>query len=347
METIKVAIGLFAHNEQDNILNTLESLATQNIFEDTSHSGLSIALTVVANGCTDNTVAIAREYLGNSHIFDGQVVDIAESGKSNAWNKFIHDDINSNADYFFCMDSDIRFGSNTVLSSLLVSLANSPTAYLAVDLALKDTYLKKQKSPYEYLSLFFSQLMKQGSTAVAGSLYCAKAARLRKVTMPKGLPVEDGFLRAMLVTDLFTKQDNNQRVLVVDDVCHYFTPEATLKGLLRHEERLLIGTFINSVIYKYLWAEVNRTDKDAGQLIVENNDQNPNWVENLIKQHREDNKHLIPRHFYFKYWVQWKSLSGFNRVTALPVLSIASVVKYFLLKKIERRLATESGLGYW
>jgi glycosyltransferase involved in cell wall biosynthesis len=74
MEAIKVAIGLFAHNEQGNILNTLQSLATQDIFVGTGDSGLSVCLTVVANGCTDNTVAIASEYLRNNHIIDGQVI---------------------------------------------------------------------------------------------------------------------------------------------------------------------------------------------------------------------------------------------------------------------------------
>ena len=76
---------------------------------------------------------------------------------------------------------------------------------------------------FERVSLFFSRMMKQGSTAVAGSLYCARGEKLRKITMPDGLPVEDGFLRAMLVTDLFTQKDNNKRILVVDNVCHYFT----------------------------------------------------------------------------------------------------------------------------
>ncbi len=347
MKAIKIAIGLFAHNEQDNLLTTLQSVASQDIFINSIDSGLSVRLAVIANGCTDKTIAIASQFLSNSSVINGQVIEIVEPGKSNAWNIFVHNDAYADIDYFFCMDSDIRFGSDTVLSSLLLALANSPVAYLAVDQAKKDTLLKKHRTFFESLSLLFSQLINQGSTAVAGSLYCAKAERLRHITMPKGLPVEDGFLRAMLVTDLFTQQDNNQRILVVEDVCHYFTPDPSIKSLLRHEERLLIGTFINSVIYQYLWAEVARTGRDAGQLISENNSNNPAWVENLIDRYREDNDRLIPRHFYLKYWVRWKSLSGLSRVIALPIIAVASVVKYFLLKKIERRLATESGLGYW
>lgn len=162
-----------------------------------------------------------------------------------------------------------------------------------------------------------------------------------------GLPVEDGFLRAMLVTDLFTRKDNNQRILVVDNICHYFTPETSIKALLRHEERLLIGTFINSVIYGYLWAEVAATDTDAGQLIKNNNLCNSNWVEALIFEYRESHSPLIPRHFYTKYWKKWKNLSLWQRVISCPVIGIASSIKYVLLKRVERRLAVESGLGTW
>ena len=159
--------------------------------------------------------------------------------------------------------------------------------------------------------------------------------------------MEDGFLRAMLVTELFTQQDNNQRILVVDQVCHYFTPDPSIKSLFRHEERLLIGTFINSMIYGYLWAEVAETGTDAGQLVARNNIHNPLWVEELINQYRQTHSPLIPRHFYFKYWKRWKGLDFWQRLISFPIIALASCVKYFLLKKVERRLATESGLGTW
>jgi hypothetical protein len=245
------------------------------------------------------------------------------------------------------MDSDIKFGSDNVISTLIERLSVSEEAYLAVDNAQKDTLLKANKTLFERFSLFFSRIMKQGSTAVAGSLYCAKGHQLRKIYMPDGLPVEDGFLRAMLVTDLFTQKDNNQRIMVVDDVCHYFTPDPSIKSLFKHEERLLIGTFINSVIYRYLWAEVPRTGNDAGVLISENNSSNPLWVEQLINEYRLTNEKMIPKHFYSKYWKRWKTLSHTKKIITFPLIAVATFIKYFLLKKVERRLINESGLGVW
>ena len=345
-EGLKISVGIFAHNEEKNILRTLESLARQDIFHK-NQLDACITVSVIANGCTDTTAAICNDYFDQHRWLAGRVLEITQAGKSNAWNKYIHADAQSDADYFLCMDSDISFGSNNVIYCLLSALIYESQAYLSVDVAKKDTALKKHKSLFEHISLFFSDLMNRGSSAVAGSLYCARGEKLREITMPVGLPVEDGFLRAMLVTDLFTRKDNNRRILVVDNVCHYFTPDASIKALLSHEERLLIGTFINSVIYGYLWAEVADTDTDAGQLIKNNNLRNPNWVEELIYQYRESHSPLIPRHFYTKYWKKWKKLSLSQRVISSPVIAIASSIKYVLLKRVERRLAVESGLGTW
>ena len=343
----KVSIGIFAHNEADNIIATLESLAEQDVFAPVKLPDCDITVFVLANGCTDETVPIAEAYLRKSPALDGNIVVIDKPGKSNAWNEFIHSSESESADYFVCMDSDITFGSANVISTLIDRLSASEEAYLAVDVAQKDTLLKTHKTMFEKVSLAFSQMMKQGSTAVAGSLYCAKGAQLRKIHMPDGLPVEDGFLRAMLVTDLFTKKDNNKRILVVNDVCHYFTPDPSIRSLFKHEERLLIGTFINSVIYGYLWQKVAQTGIDAGSLVSRNNREQPNWVEELIASYRETHDPLIPKHFYYKYWKRWKAFRLPIKIISFPVIVAGTVAKYFLLKKIERRLGLESGLGVW
>ena len=342
-----ISIGVFAHNEADNIVATLNSLSQQDIFSYKSSPDLKITVSILANGCTDNTVAIANNYLMQVPILNAQVIVIDKPGKSNAWNEFIHSAESKLVDYFVCMDSDITFGSKSVISTLITRLSRSDEAYLAVDVAQKDTLLKAQKTPFETFSLFFSRMMKQGSTAVAGSLYCGKAQQLRRIYMPDGLPVEDGFLRAMLVTDLFTKSDNKRRILVVEEVCHYFTPDGSMRALLRHEERLLIGTFINSVIYGYLWQQVIDTQLDAGCIVAKNNSEQPNWVEGLIGAYRDTHNPLIPRHFYHKYWSRWASLKWTSMIMTFPVIVVTSTVKYFLLKKVERRLLHESGLGYW
>jgi hypothetical protein len=151
----------------------------------------------------------------------------------------------------------------------------------------------------------------------------------------------------MLVTDLFTQPDNTKRILVVDDVWHYFTPDSSLKSLFRHEERLLIGTFINSVIYGFLWREVPATGLDAGVLIDHRNNAHSDWLKQLIDEYKVKHYFFIPRKFYFKYFSKLKNISIARRIVLFPVILVASLVRSILLVKVERKLAKTSGIGFW
>ena len=114
-----VSIGIFAHNEEKNILSTLLSLASQDIFNLPLFETSNIKVLVLANGCTDATVEIATDYLARQSAFNGQVIEIKRAGKSHAWNQFVHRPESLSRDYFICLDSDIKFGSTAVLSTLV------------------------------------------------------------------------------------------------------------------------------------------------------------------------------------------------------------------------------------
>lgn len=80
-----------AYNEEDYIANTLESVLSQ------SHPADEIIL--VANACTDNTAAIAKEILGSDH----QILQIPEPGISHAKNYGAHF---ANGRYLAFLDAD-------------------------------------------------------------------------------------------------------------------------------------------------------------------------------------------------------------------------------------------------
>ena len=52
-----ISIGIFAHNEERDIGSLISDLAKQNLL---SNETLSIAIHVVANGCTDSTVSVSK-----------------------------------------------------------------------------------------------------------------------------------------------------------------------------------------------------------------------------------------------------------------------------------------------
>jgi len=95
------AIVMFAHNEQNNIIHSVNS-----IFQN-SDAQLE-RLLVIANGCTDDTVAILQQLKTSYAKLVIQVLDIGD--KCNAWNRYVHEySVDSSAVTHFFVDADVRF----------------------------------------------------------------------------------------------------------------------------------------------------------------------------------------------------------------------------------------------
>lgn len=75
------SVAIFAHNEAAHIAAAIERV----LAESPAHA---LTVVVLANGCSDRTVAIAEELAG--HHANLQVVDIALADKANAWNHYVH-----------------------------------------------------------------------------------------------------------------------------------------------------------------------------------------------------------------------------------------------------------------
>src|SRR6185436_16277525 len=106
-----VSVGILGWNEEDAIEAALDSLRQQSLFSELAERGLRAEILLVANGCTDRTAEVAREFLARNKMgsfkaqaataFDSfasdstpldctqwRVMEIAQRGKNNAWNLF-------------------------------------------------------------------------------------------------------------------------------------------------------------------------------------------------------------------------------------------------------------------
>jgi len=175
------------------------------------------------------------------------------------------------------MDADIQFLDPDTLRHMIDELEVTPEAWVSVDTPVKDVALKENKNLIERLSASVSASSEGDAPVICGQLYCGRATVLRGIWMPVGLPVEDGFLRAMIVSDRFTSPEVFNRIVLPKSASHVFEAYTDLKRLLRHERRLVVSSTINAFIYGYLWANCN-TQQDAGTLIERRNDTDPLWL---------------------------------------------------------------------
>lgn len=284
---MKVSVGILAYNEADCIIDTIRSLFAQSAFQ-RPYPDCTFEIIVVPNGCTDDTSAVARQALTeltasipNTYL-RWQICKVCQAGKPNAWNCFVHDFADPTADYLILMDADIQFLETYTLDSLVQSLESDPEAQVAVDTLVKDIALKPSKSLIERLSLSVSKVSGAGSVWISGQLYCGRGALLRRIWIPAGIDVEDGFLWKMVVTNCLTTPEIPQRVVQAAPAAHVFEAYTNIKRLLRHERWLIAANTINSFIFADLYMICNPR-QDAGSLIRLRNEKDPYWVNRLIQ----------------------------------------------------------------
>src|SRR5262249_40117038 len=138
----KISIGILAYNEERRIGATLRSVFAQDVFQQ-----FETDVIIVANGCTDNTVAVATRSLEDYKPLwcprgSARVEEVPIAGKANAWNQFVHDFSSRQASVLVLMDADIILSTNNTISSMVSTLERTPEAVVCVDRPVKDIAAK-------------------------------------------------------------------------------------------------------------------------------------------------------------------------------------------------------------
>jgi len=318
---VKVAFCILAKNEAKSIGGLLRQLARQSVVR---NGCADVSIHVVANGCTDDTAAVAR---GCAEIFNGtrsnlHVHELEIGGKSRAWNRTVHGIVEASVEYFIFIDADITFIDENVIDELLTTLRAQPDADVSNGYPLKDFSAKPWKSPLDLFSLAVSKRSQQPE-AINGQLYVAKASALEDVWLPDETPGEDGFLNAMVTTRGFTKPPIPNKVIGAQRPTHYYRTHRAF-GFFLHERRMIVGTMINIWIFEYLWSL--RLTSPAGNLIRNWNESDPDWVERLIRQRSDGRNWLVPKGVMFARFISRSSMPWWKRAAHFPLAAAATML---------------------
>ncbi len=238
----RVDLGLFVRNDAGRIVAMMQALRDQAI-----GAGIDLQVHVLAYGCDDDTVARAQWAAPEGF----RVHDLTAAGKSQTWNRFVHDLSRRNADILIFCDAGIGFPAADCLSRLIHGLRAHP------DLHLRESQPVREAAQGLFLRL--TDASKGGpdawQTAACGQLYAMPAVAARRNILPIGLPLVEGFLRAMVVTDRFTAAEDP---LVIDrpaDLFHLCPPAGGMADAVRSQTRLVVGSAVNAAVFRHLAAE--------------------------------------------------------------------------------------------
>jgi glycosyltransferase involved in cell wall biosynthesis len=244
---LTVDVGVFAHNEAKGIAAMVAGLLAQD------RSDIDLRVVILANGCTDDTVALARAA-------GAEVADLPQGGKSRTWNRFVHDLSRPEADVLIFADADIEFTAPDCLQRLATGLVARPQLWVLNSQPVKDIVARPQGlSAVDKIIAAAGGGLDDWKTAICGQLYAMPAARARTLHLPVGLPVEDGFLRAMVLTDALVNPEAMDRIDGLEGLSHIYASERRIIDLIRHQTRVVIGSSLNFAAFQAL------RDLPAGQ----------------------------------------------------------------------------------
>lgn len=280
---MKADIGIFAHNEEAALPRMLEDVLK---LQWTGNPDLDVMFHFLANGCTDGTADIARDHVdcfASSEVPPLSVVEFEQGGKSRTWNRYVHEIARPDAELLLFMDADIRLPDSNVVDKLITRMRADPKLVAFSSRAVKDIV-------YEPVKLgFVARLIASGAEqthdyrkSIRGSLYGLEADFARSLTLPIGLPVEDGFVRAMVLTNLLSEPEDLSRIDGDPEVFHLYESLQTVGELLQHQKRIVVGSAVNSALFTLIRREA--PTRAAAEAFLREAGMSEDWLPQRLKQ---------------------------------------------------------------
>jgi hypothetical protein len=191
-------VAVFCRNEQASIGRCIESIAEGSRTRRT-------LITLIVNGCTDDSAAVALEAARRSGI-PIAIYAIPYGDKSNAMNRFYYD-LRARASFYFFVDAYAKIGANA-LAEMEACLATRPDVVAATGVALNGRTMHRHSE----------QTLTEGGQ-LHGQLHALRLDFIdrmvaRKIRVPIGLYRGDGLIGSMVMHDLDPRhvQWENKRI---------------------------------------------------------------------------------------------------------------------------------------
>lgn len=353
---VVLSIGMMAWNEEESICTTLESLFRQSVFERLCARHEQCEILVLANGCTDRTVAVARELFDRMERehpwadgFTARVIDIPEPGRNNAWNRFVHEFSAVEARFIALMDADIVFHHRDTIYNLMATMERRPHVSATSGKQCKDLMFKERKTLWERISLATSDMTGTIEGRISGQLYCMRSSVARNLLLPRDLSAnDDGFFKAAICTEFFSRPLDPSRIVTAPDAAHIYEAYISLRDILNNQKRQMIGQTGVYVLLEYLKTLSPGARTRLAETLRQLEATDPDWLKRLIANHvraRPFFWQLFPGIVTFRFKRLWR-LPGLKKLTHFPAAMAGFMVTMTACARAHRALRRGT-TQYW
>lgn len=338
----KLTIGILAHNEANVISTLLRDVSRQSVLQ-SGFDGVEVQICVVPNGCDDATAETSRRVLTDLKLPEHvtwQVVEVGQPSKTNAWNVFVHEIAPDDADYLLFLDADISLPQTDIIERSIATLEAHPSAWVASDQSRNVFPDGSGPSFMKLMAPMVAGTVSGGGHSICGQFYCARAQKLKQITLPVGLLSQDGFIRAMVLTSALTEPEQLDRVRLVPGAYHLHPAYTKLSSRFRYEKRQAMSTTVYTFVYQLL----NRLPPSLDDRMAEIkrlNETRPNWVADIVNSETAKSMLPVPRRYVFKR-VRQLQVPLWKAFLKKPVLIPAVMFDMFVCWRASIELKTQS-----
>lgn len=357
---LNITVGVLAWNEEGSIEAALDSILSQSVFCEAGRLGMTAELVVIANGCTDRTVEVTAAFFEKKRIEfpDGgpvnlRVEEISEAGFANAWNRLAHTSSRRESEYIFFVNADITIDQPDAFARMLDVIRRDYDMKMVVSpLGHKHIERTRCKSLFDRINLAVTRFTEVNQTAqVRGHCFCARAAAMRSVWLPKRFPgAVDGCFKRMVISDLGAHADNPARVGVAPDASYTFEAYRTLRDIWHRRVRLFVGqTYIETLMRHLRSLHTDRSGINITAYLRARDEADPQWIHRLVQLsiYVKGLRFTMPSPWFRFRFLRNSKLSVFRKLTMLPVALIAFLFDVPVFLAAAYRLKTSRVSDVW
>jgi hypothetical protein len=341
---LAVDIGVFAHDEGATIGALVAELGRQALLLDPAADARVL---ILANGCTDDTVARAEAAVAALALPARdriRVIELAQGGKSRTVHRFIHALSRPEAQVLGFMDADILLPRADTLARMVAALAERPGLRVFTSRPVKDvTHFGLKVGAVAGLIAAGGDGLTDWRKSICGQLFVMRAGAARRIGLPAGLPVEDGFLRAMVLTDLLSAPQDLSRIDGDPEVFHVYESIRGLGELIRHQTRIVVGSAVNAALFGRIRREA--PDEPAAHRLLMAAAADEAWLGRVLREELPRAPHgYVPFDFLTK---RLRRSGGARGLRGMAVLAAGFGLDALVWLRAQIRMALRPSAGFW
>ena len=358
-DTLKLSVGVVAWNEESSIVAALRSILKQTIFRNARSLGFETELIVIANGCTDSTVDVTAAFFekmrGEFPQISGvrlRLEVVEEAGFANAWNLLAHTYSRPDADFIYFVNADIVIDQPEAFEWMLNALQKDSGMQVVSPVGRKHIEAAKCKTFCDRLNLAVTRFTEKNQTAqVRGHCFCARAAAMRSVWLPKRFPgAVDGAFKRMIISNLASTEDKPSRIGLAGNAGYTFEAYRTFADIYNRRVRLFVGqTFIEALMRHLKTMRAEQPELNMMAYLRARDETDPSWLHRLVQLsiHVKGLFATMPSPWFrFRFWKNPK-INPFKKIAMLPVAIIAFVFDIPVFLSAAWRLKTGNVSNVW